>query len=108
MRALDFGPLEDLIKKYGNLRDIEDVPKSTITKPAVVFKPHRYKEKIIPYNKNRALELLAGTDAIKQLPSLYLSKDETAGAHLEIVGRNRLTMKQRSAEAAKPATQHDE
>ena len=108
MRALDFGPLEDLINKYGNVRDIEDIPKSSITQPAIVFKPHENKEKLIPYDEDKALYLLARRDAIEQLPSLYSSKDEIVNAPIEIVGRNSLKMKHSSSEAAKHATQHDE
>lgn len=31
MRALDFGPLEDMIKQYGTLRQLEDMPDPTLT-----------------------------------------------------------------------------
>jgi anaerobic dimethyl sulfoxide reductase subunit B (iron-sulfur subunit) len=108
MRALDFGPLKDLFKKYGNTRDIEDIPRSNITKPAVFFKPNKNKEKIIPYDEKKAIGLLASDDDIKQLSSLYLSKTEIVRVPLEIVGRNRLTMKARSSKAIKCATKHDE
>jgi anaerobic dimethyl sulfoxide reductase subunit B (iron-sulfur subunit) len=39
LTALEFGPVEDLEKKYGNLRSLEDMPKGSLTRPAVVFKP---------------------------------------------------------------------
>jgi len=31
MRALEFGPIDDLRKKYGNLKRLEDMPKDSIT-----------------------------------------------------------------------------
>jgi anaerobic dimethyl sulfoxide reductase subunit B (iron-sulfur subunit) len=36
MRALEFGPMDDLVARYGDLRRLEDMPKETITTPAVV------------------------------------------------------------------------
>ena len=39
-RALDFGPLDTLLTKYGTNRDLEDVPSSATTTPSVIFKPH--------------------------------------------------------------------
>jgi anaerobic dimethyl sulfoxide reductase subunit B (iron-sulfur subunit) len=108
MRALDFGPLDELIRKYGNVRDIEDLPKSTITKPAIVFKPHQNKKKIIPYNEGIALQLMTKRGATNQQPNLNLSEIEMNDMLSEIVGRNRLQMKSRSSKLAVRATQHDE
>lgn len=39
VRALDAGPLEDLEKKYGTIRDAEGFKYSERTKPALVIKP---------------------------------------------------------------------
>jgi len=41
MRALDFGELGDLQKKYGGAGRIFPLPEASITEPAVVIKPHR-------------------------------------------------------------------
>jgi anaerobic dimethyl sulfoxide reductase subunit B (iron-sulfur subunit) len=59
MRALDFGPLADLQAKYGTLRQLEGMPDPTTTVPAVVFKPKDPKKQVVPYDTNRALQLLA-------------------------------------------------
>jgi anaerobic dimethyl sulfoxide reductase subunit B (iron-sulfur subunit) len=74
MRAFDFGPLEDLQKKYGTVRQLEDMPDPTISNPAVVFKPHEAaKKQIVPYDANKALQLMATRDAgpAGPLPALY-------------------------------------
>jgi anaerobic dimethyl sulfoxide reductase subunit B (iron-sulfur subunit) len=42
MRALDFGELDELRAKYGDLADIEPLPSAEITKPAYVFDPHQH------------------------------------------------------------------
>lgn len=41
MRALDFGELEELRAKYGDVDEIEPLPVSTITNPSLVISPHR-------------------------------------------------------------------
>jgi anaerobic dimethyl sulfoxide reductase subunit B (iron-sulfur subunit) len=40
-RALDFGQLDELRQKYGNLADPAPLPQASITKPAVVYIPHK-------------------------------------------------------------------
>lgn len=41
MRALDYGELEVLQGKYGNINETEGLPSSDITKPALVILPHK-------------------------------------------------------------------
>ena len=41
MRALDYGYLEVLQEKYGNINGTEGLPSSNITKPALVITPHK-------------------------------------------------------------------
>ena len=41
MRALDFGELDELRAKYGNVNAIEPLPRANITKPSLVMTPHR-------------------------------------------------------------------
>ncbi len=42
MRAIEFGELEELRAKYGNLMDVEPLPASWMTHPSVVITPHRH------------------------------------------------------------------
>jgi anaerobic dimethyl sulfoxide reductase subunit B (iron-sulfur subunit) len=41
MRALDFGDLEDLKKKYGGTRVVFPLPEPSVTEPALLIKPHK-------------------------------------------------------------------
>jgi len=41
MRALDYGELEVLHEKYGNINETEGLPSSRITQPALVIEPHK-------------------------------------------------------------------
>ncbi|MEH7352260.1 DMSO/selenate family reductase complex B subunit [Neobacillus drentensis] len=42
MRALDYGPIDELRKKYGNVRDIKGLPSSSITEPNIVINANKY------------------------------------------------------------------
>jgi anaerobic dimethyl sulfoxide reductase subunit B (iron-sulfur subunit) len=110
MRALEFGPLEELIKKYGNLRRLEDMPKDSITWPAVVFKPPDAKRQVIPWDHDRVLELWAKRETSngEPLPDLFNSKSDVTEAPREIVGRNKLVLKARNAQELRYYTTDDE
>lgn len=41
MRCIDFGPIDELRAKYGELADIKGLPCSTYTKPNLVINPHK-------------------------------------------------------------------
>ena len=41
MRALDFGTMEELLERYGSLRDVWPLPSPGITDPSVIITPHR-------------------------------------------------------------------
>lgn len=42
MRALDFGDIEELRLKYGDIDAIEPLPPSNITQPSMVITPHKH------------------------------------------------------------------
>jgi len=42
MRAIDFGPLEELQAKYGTVNAIEPLPDSSLTQPSLVITPHKH------------------------------------------------------------------
>ncbi|WP_042457443.1 DMSO/selenate family reductase complex B subunit [Neobacillus dielmonensis] len=41
MRAIEFGPIDELRKKYGNVSQIKGMPSDTITNPNLVITPHK-------------------------------------------------------------------
>ncbi len=41
MRALDYGPLDELRQKYGTINRVKGMPSPDITQPALVITPHR-------------------------------------------------------------------
>lgn len=110
MRALEFGPLDELISKYGNQRRIGEMPKDTITRPAVVFKPVDPKKPIVPWDHRRALELWQKRRPPEgaALPDVFGDIAEVTRPSTEIVGRNKLVLKARSSEALMYYTTDDE
>jgi len=42
MRCLDYGDINELRAKYGNLSEVEPLPKADITDPAFVITPHKF------------------------------------------------------------------
>lgn len=68
LRAFDFGPIDELIAKYGDLRVLEGMPDGGDVHPSVVFKPSAAKEKLIPFDEGKVLALNAQREG---LPNLY-------------------------------------
>lgn len=100
MRALEFGPLDELEKKYGHLKRLEDMPKDSITKPAVVFKTADPKRQVIPWDSKRALELWQKRQPHEgePLPDIFTEISEVTEAPQEIVGRHKLVLKAKNSQ----------
>lgn len=46
MRAIEFGDLEQLRAKYGNVNAIEPLPEATHTNPSLVITPHKHSQAV--------------------------------------------------------------
>jgi len=100
MRALEFGPLEELREKFGDLRKIEDMPNDTITLPAVVFKPRSFRTQIIAWDAQKSLRLWQKRrpDGETPLPDVFDRISDVTEFPREIIGRNKLVLKAKSME----------
>lgn len=105
LRALDFGPWQKLVNRYGDRRDLKDMPSSQITSPSVIFKPHADKQRLVPYDGQQAAKLLRQRGS---LPPLFDSVDQCIDPRREIIGRNRLILKQGSTDELMCCTRNDE
>jgi anaerobic dimethyl sulfoxide reductase subunit B (iron-sulfur subunit) len=105
VRALDFGPLSVLETKYGSSRDLEDLPSSTATGPAVIFKAHLAKKTLVTYDQTVALPLLAKRDPY---PALFNSPSDETQFNQSIIGRSQLVLKPSGTAQFMKTTQHDE
>ncbi len=110
LRALDFGPIDELRKKYGDRDTLEGLPDGSTTHPAVVFKPRDEKKQLIPWDGNKALDLWKqrGPYAQADLPEVFASKEAVTDPPKGIVGRNRLVLKAKTSEELMTATRDDE
>jgi anaerobic dimethyl sulfoxide reductase subunit B (iron-sulfur subunit) len=106
MRALDFGPLEELKKKYGSNSQLAGMPDPTEVKPAVVFRPSDPRKEIVPYNPQRALELLAKRPY--GLPKVYDSPQDATEIPQGLIARPSLNMKPKTSEEIFRYTTHNE
>jgi anaerobic dimethyl sulfoxide reductase subunit B (iron-sulfur subunit) len=91
--------------RYGDRRDLEDMPSSQTTKPAVLVRPHTEKRQLVPYNAEKALELLMRRDP---LPPVYASPAEEIEILEGMIGRGELVIKHGSAEDLMRRTRNDE
>jgi anaerobic dimethyl sulfoxide reductase subunit B (iron-sulfur subunit) len=104
-RALDFGPISDMKSKWGSVSDLEDLPSSSITVPAVVFKKHGEKKTLVPYDSNAALQLLAKRDPY---PAVYTTPADVTAVTPGLVGRSTLVLKPKNTEEFMQTSRHDE
>ena len=110
LRALEFSPIDELREKYGNLRQLEDMPKDSITRPAVVFKPVDPKKQIISWDCKRALELWQKRhpDNSELLPDVFTEISDVTQVSKDIIGRNELVLKAKNTEELMFYTTDDE
>ncbi|MGA2876432.1 MAG: 4Fe-4S dicluster domain-containing protein [Nitrososphaerales archaeon] len=96
MRALDFGPMSYLQSTYGTNADLPQVPSSSTTKPAVVFKAHDANTtQVVPYDVPTALSLMGSRGS---LPPIYTSTTGITNIPAGTVGRSQLNMKATGAD----------
>lgn len=90
-RALDFGPLEEMIERYGDCRALEDMPSGDVVHPAAVFKPMHEHKQVVPYDADRALELLANRG--EYLDPVFGTAEDATEVYEGLVGYDKLVMK---------------
>ena len=110
MRALEFGSLDELVRKYGKTERFKDMPKDSITNPAVVFRLPEPKKQVIPWDSNEALKLWQKRQPHNDelLPDVFTKMTDVTQAPRDIAGRNGLILKARNAEELMYYTKDDE
>jgi len=105
MRALEFGTVPDLVKKYGTNSQLQDMPDPKTTTPAVYFKPQSPKSVVVPYDVTQALALLGKRDP---LPAVYTDPTQVTNVPAGVVGRGNLVMKAATVADLMKATMSDD
>ncbi len=104
MRALDFGPMDELIKKYGDCRQLEDMPDPATTVPSWVATPHAPKQMLVPFPAEEAVELAKQRG---HLGTIFEDEADLAPEDEKIIVRNKLVMKNFTAADVMAATTND-
>lgn len=104
LRALDFGTLDEMIAKYGDQRRLEGMPDERTTKPAFLVKPHAPKKELIPYDGEKALQLMQQRG---ELGIVFDSLDDVKEIETGTVGRDELKMKHSNVKELMEATRND-
>lgn len=89
-RALDFGTIEEMERRYGTVRQLEDMPHGDTVKPAIIFKPMSARRAIVDYDIQRGLELLQDRG---ELPPQFASMEAVTENCGDIIGYNRPVFK---------------
>ena len=97
MRALDFGPLEELKEKYGDLQALPGMPNPKVPKPSVVFKPAAPKTQVVPYDAEKALRLWQTRSPYAPGQFIFEDAAEITEPPMEIIGRHQLVLKAKTA-----------
>ncbi len=100
MRALEFGPVEELTSRFGNLRDLKDLPPSEITRPSVIFKAREEKRPLVPWDMQKALALWKkrGGGVRADLADIFDDAEKIVKIPPGMVGRDGLVLKPRNVE----------
>ena len=89
----------------GEERDLEDLPDSRTTRPCILFKARREKQRLVPYDSEKALKLFMRRDP---LPPVFTSTSDMTEIPEGLVGRGKLVIKHPSAEDLLRCTRNDE
>ena len=103
IRAFDFGPMDEMVAKYGNDRRVEGMPDTDVVVNEV-FKPLQPKQDVIPLDIERlmALQKKRGT-----LPDTFESVSDVIDIPEGIRFRDSLHMKNLTAQEVMRATRND-
>ena len=104
LRALDFGPIDELVEKYGDIRTLEGMPDAGGIGPSTVYKPMQPKEKLVCYDEEKVIALNARREG---LPNLYESGEEVTDIPDGLVFKNGLRMNSETAAELMRVTAND-
>ena len=104
MRALDFGPVDQLRQTYGDVRTVEGLPDAGGMDPSMTFKPLQPKVNVIPYDADKAIALNAKRDG---LPDLFESAEDVSCIPDGLMFKNGLHMDGATSMEIMRATMND-
>ena len=104
LRAFDFGPLDELMEKYGDVRYCEGMPSPDATKPGL---PHLEPAREDPAHPYDAEEAIALNQQRGDLGTMFESEEDLTVFEEGTIGRDGLKMKHGSNIELMRATRND-
>ena len=104
LRAFDFGPLDELVEKYGDVRYCEGMPAPDATAPAFLVWNPREKQPLVPYDAEEAIALNRQRG---DLGTLFEGAEDLASFDEGTVRRDELRMKHGTVVEFMRATRND-
>lgn len=105
MRALDFGPIDELIAKYGDCRVLDGMPGPEETHPNYIFTAHDEKTPLLPLDPERVREL--SQPRAEGMGDVFEDMDNLVNPPEAIGIRRSLKMKNATVAEVMRATQSD-
>jgi anaerobic dimethyl sulfoxide reductase subunit B (iron-sulfur subunit) len=104
MRAFDFGPIEELERQYGTLRQLPEMPNPSLTIPNFVFRPHRERQDFVSLDPAAIVELQKQRG---NLGTIFEDSTDVTAPTSGLITRNRLRMKNKTAQEVMAHTRND-
>jgi anaerobic dimethyl sulfoxide reductase subunit B (iron-sulfur subunit) len=110
MRALEFGRITELRKRFGHLQQLEEMPSADLTLPSIVFNPSQPKRQIVTWNAEKALQLWRNRGPYLPETSrpLFDNVQDVTEIPSGMVGKNRLVLKAKNRDALMYYTTDDD
>lgn len=105
MRALDFGPIEELEKRYGTVRQLAEMPSPGATHPNWIAKPQEPKKQLVAFDADKFVALAQKRSADEDI---FSDIDNLTHPRPGAIKRNVLKMKVSSAEKEMEVTRSDQ
>ena len=104
LRAFDFGPIDELVEKYGDVRYCVGMPSPEATKPSFIIWNPREKTPLLPYDADEAIRL---NQQRGDLGTMFESAEDLKTFDEGTIRRNELQMKHDSVVDLMRATRND-
>ena len=104
LRAFDFGPVDELVGKYTDIRYCEGMPDPSTTEPAYLIWPQREKTRLVSFDAQEAIRL---NQQRGDLGTLFENPNDVSSIEEGTVARNKLRMKFANTQEMLRATRND-
>ena len=104
LRAFDFGPLDELVEKYTDIRYCEGMPTPELTSPAYLIWPQREKRKLLRFDAEEAIAL---NQQRGDLGTMFESPSDVTDIAEGVIARDKLRMKFANTGEMLRATRND-